>query len=176
MTSLCGPAKKCAFLASTHIINSPPHCARGADCIGNRSTSKGITHSPSLSSPLLPAAPAFLQRIHGEREYGCQIGRPSKLTPKHSETNSTSRPLRQRYRSYHIAGHRCWLVFSYWKNSGVHLHYIHLKGNSTEPRKSLGTWLREISSCSSLTFLPGPAWVLLSKICKDFLSSVEGDY
>ena len=26
-----------------------------------------------------------------------------------------------------------------------------------EPRKSLGTWLREISSCSCLTFLPGPA-------------------
>ena len=42
----------------------------------------------------------------------------------------------------------------------------------TEPRKSLGTWLREISSCSCLTFLPGPAWVLLSKICKEFLGSV----
>ena len=37
-----------------------------------------------------------------------------------------------------------------------------------ELRKSLGTWLREISSCSCLTFLPGPARVLLSKICKDF--------
>ena len=36
---------------------------------------------------------------------------------------------------------------------------------STEPRKSLGTWLREISSSSCLTFLPGPAWVLLNKIC-----------
>ena len=43
---------------------------------------------------------------------------------------------------------------------------------STEPRKSLGTWLREISSCSCLTFLPGPAWVLLSKICKDFFSAL----
>ena len=42
----------------------------------------------------------------------------------------------------------------------------------TEPRKSLGTWLREISSCSCLTFLPGPAWVLLSKICKDFFSAL----
>ena len=28
------------------------------------------------------------------------------------------------------------------------------------------TWLREISSCSCLTVLPGPAWVLLSKTCK----------
>ena len=42
----------------------------------------------------------------------------------------------------------------------------------TEPGKSLGTWLREISSCSCLTFLPGPAWVLLSKICQDFLSAL----
>ena len=42
----------------------------------------------------------------------------------------------------------------------------------TEPRKSLGTWLREISSCSCLTFLTGPAWVLLSKICKDFFSAL----
>ena len=46
------------------------------------------------------------------------------------------------------------------------------KPSSTEPRKSLGTWLREISSCSSLTFLPGPAWVLLSKICQDFFSAL----
>ena len=33
-------------------------------------------------------------------------------------------------------------------------------------RKSLGTWLREISSCSFLTVLPGPAWVLLNKTYK----------
>ena len=44
--------------------------------------------------------------------------------------------------------------------------------HSTELRKSLGTWLREISSCSCLTFLPNPAWVLLSKICKDFFSAL----
>ena len=43
---------------------------------------------------------------------------------------------------------------------------------STEPRKSLGTWLREISFCSCLTFLPGSACVLLSKICKDFFSAL----
>ena len=42
----------------------------------------------------------------------------------------------------------------------------------TELRKSLGRWLREISSCSCLTFLPGPAWVLLSKICKYFFSAL----
>ena len=42
----------------------------------------------------------------------------------------------------------------------------------TEPRKSLGTWLREISTCYCLTFLPGPAWVLRSKICKDFFSAL----
>ena len=41
---------------------------------------------------------------------------------------------------------------------------------STEPRKSLGMWLREIYSCSCLTFLPGSAWMLLGKICKDFFS------
>ena len=44
--------------------------------------------------------------------------------------------------------------------------------HSTELRKSLGTWLREISSCSWLTFVPGPAWVLLSKIYKVFFSSL----
>ena len=32
--------------------------------------------------------------------------------------------------------------------------------------------MREISSCSCLTFLPGLAWVLLSKICKDFFSAL----
>ena len=29
-----------------------------------------------------------------------------------------------------------------------------------------------MSSCSCLTFLPGTAWVLLSKICKDFFSAL----
>ena len=33
-------------------------------------------------------------------------------------------------------------------------------------KKGLYTWLREISSCSRLTFLPGPAWLLLNKVCK----------
>ena len=134
MTSLCGPAKNGAFLASTHIINSPPHCARGADCIGNRSTSKGITHSPSLPSPLLPAAPAFLLRIPGAREraYSCQIGRPSKLTPKHSETNSACRPLRERYRSYQIAGHRRLLV------EVSHLLILVMTDNSTIYETSAG--------------------------------------
>ena len=56
------------------------------------------------------------------------------------------------------------------------LRYTTAKGRaavvSTEPRKSLGTWLREIYTCSCLTFLPGPAWVLLNKICKDFFSAL----
>ena len=42
------------------------------------------------------------------------------------------------------------------------------RGQSRELRKSLGTWLREIDSCSCLTLLPGPAWVLLSKIANTF--------
>ena len=37
----------------------------------------------------------------------------------------------------------------------------------TEMRYNLCTWLGEISSCSCLTVLPGPAWVLLNKICKE---------
>ena len=32
-------------------------------------------------------------------------------------------------------------------------------GNSTEPRKKVGTWLRDISSWPCLAFLPGPAWL-----------------
>ena len=40
----------------------------------------------------------------------------------------------------------------------------------------LGTWLRDISSWSCLTFLPGPAWVLLSKICKYFFSALYNQY
>ena len=38
---------------------------------------------------------------------------------------------------------------------------------STEMRFNLFLWLGEISSCSCWTVLPGPAWVLLNKICKD---------
>ena len=37
----------------------------------------------------------------------------------------------------------------------------------TEMRFNLCTWLGEIYSCSCLTVLPGPAWVLLNKIYKD---------
>ena len=33
----------------------------------------------------------------------------------------------------------------------------------TEGEIKVCTWLRELSSCSCLTVLPGPAWVLLSK-------------
>ena len=40
------------------------------------------------------------------------------------------------------------------------------KSSYTEGEIKVCTWLREISSCSCLTVLPGPAWVLLSKIYK----------
>ena len=36
----------------------------------------------------------------------------------------------------------------------------------TEMRFNLCMWLSEISSCSCLSVLPVPAWVLLNKICK----------
>ena len=38
-------------------------------------------------------------------------------------------------------------------------------------KKMVGTWLREIFSCSCLTLLPGRAWVLLSKSCRLFILS-----
>merc|ERR1719350_2689835 len=42
-----------------------------------------------------------------------------------------------------------------------------LAGLCTEMRFILCTWFGEVCSCSCLNVLPGPAWVLLSKICKD---------
>ena len=48
-------------------------------------------------------------------------------------------------------------------SSNYHMH-------CTEAPEISCTWLGEIYSCSSLTFLPGPAWVLLSKIHKLFFS------
>ena len=41
------------------------------------------------------------------------------------------------------------------------------KSACTEMRFNLGTWFGEMSSCYCLTVLPGPAWVLLNKICKE---------
>ena len=43
----------------------------------------------------------------------------------------------------------------------------------TEMRYILCTWFGEISSCSCLTVLPGPAWVLINKICKEFFMRKE---
>ena len=37
--------------------------------------------------------------------------------------------------------------------------------NNTEPANKTCTWLREVSSCSWLVFLPDPAWLLPIKIC-----------
>ena len=41
-----------------------------------------------------------------------------------------------------------------------------LAGLCTERQIKVSTRLHEISSCSCLSVLPGPAWVLLNKICK----------
>ena len=43
---------------------------------------------------------------------------------------------------------------------------IETQSECTEIGKKACMWLREICSCSCLTALPGPAWVLLSKIYK----------
>ena len=42
----------------------------------------------------------------------------------------------------------------------------------TEMRFIPCTWFGEFCSCCSLTALPGPAWVLLNKICKELISSL----
>ena len=47
-----------------------------------------------------------------------------------------------------------------------------IKRKCTEMRFILCTWFGEFSSFSSLTVLPGSAWVLLKMICKDFISSL----
>ena len=46
----------------------------------------------------------------------------------------------------------------------------------TEVEIKAGTWLREISSCSCLTVLPGPAWLLLSKTYKPLFPPLYGSY
>ena len=43
----------------------------------------------------------------------------------------------------------------------------HWGGGTQRWDLNLCMWLGEVSSCSCLIFLPGPAWVLLNKICKD---------
>ena len=47
-----------------------------------------------------------------------------------------------------------------------HPSYVRLSAwlsRTTEHPKSVSAWLREVSSCSCLTLLPGPVWVLLGK-------------
>ena len=46
----------------------------------------------------------------------------------------------------------------------------------TERQIKVCTWLREISSCSCLTALPGPAWVLLSKTYKPLFTPLYVHY
>ena len=52
---------------------------------------------------------------------------------------------------------------------------IHSRYGLQRREKKACAWLREFSSYSCLTAMPGSAWVLLSKTCKPFfLSSVYG--
>ena len=62
-----------------------------------------------------------------------------------------------------MARSSCWRS-NFWlgaTNSRLFRHEV-----CTEGEIKVCTWLREISSCSCLTVLPGPAWVLLSKTYK----------
>ena len=55
------------------------------------------------------------------------------------------------------------------KQININSHFVNDSsiGYTTEMKFILCTWFGEISSCSCLTVLPGPAWVLLNKICKE---------
>ena len=46
---------------------------------------------------------------------------------------------------------------SIWNSPESHIPCSH--SLYTEPRKKVGTWLRDISSCPCLAFLTGPAWL-----------------
>ena len=62
--------------------------------------------------------------------------------------------------TYHPGIRKCgWLLYPQIRKS-----LILSCGVYTEHPENVCMWLREISSCSCLTVLPGPAWVLLSKI------------
>ena len=50
-----------------------------------------------------------------------------------------------------------------------------LGSGCAEGKIKVCTWLREISSCSCLTVLPGPAWVLLSKTYKPLVTPLYWD-
>ena len=50
-------------------------------------------------------------------------------------------------------------------------HWV-METHYTEATEKAWTWLGEISSCSCLTYLPGTAWILLSKIYKPFPGSL----
>ena len=48
----------------------------------------------------------------------------------------------------------------------MNFHIMRIGRRYTEGEIKVCTWLREISSCSCFTALPGPAWVLLTKANK----------
>ena len=49
--------------------------------------------------------------------------------------------------------------------SGFVIAFLKWRDRNTESGIKACTWLREISSCSCLTVLPSPAWLLLNKMC-----------
>ena len=68
----------------------------------------------------------------------------------------------------------CVSTFQIWKQLNILIDLVQNRNEpSTEKRIMVGTWLREISSCSSLTVLSGFAWVLLNKIYQPFFTSLD---
>ena len=66
-----------------------------------------------------------------------------------------------------------YIFFNQWGEQALGLGAIYtVQGEPTELPKNVCTWLREISSCSCLPVLPGPAWVLLSKVYILFLGTL----
>ena len=123
----------------------------------------GITHLPSFLPPcsILSAFDCAAPLLRLPRSQSVAFRWPPLVSTflLGDECRETEKERRRAQRRHSIHGGRPWSgkLFDPW---------------CTEPRKSLGTWLWEISSCSCLTFLSGPAWVLLSKIYKPFWGSL----
>ena len=63
-------------------------------------------------------------------------------------------PSHSRYTVVVGGGGSCCCYVLFWFSASLHV--------STEMRFNLCMWLGEVSSCSCLTVLPGPAWILLN--------------
>ena len=92
----------------------------------------------------------------------CKRSFPALLTALHS--NNVGRPTD--FES-HLFNTSCLpLSNKRRKEEGGDMKNEDAESACTERQIKVCTWLREMSSCSCLTVLPGPAWVLLSKTCK----------